>query len=253
VSPSEVLTLALAAQWPRGRSERACWRYAGRHLRPLFPALGGRSRLNRRIRAAEPLLRALHRALAGTPADAAAVSRVPDTTLIPALRRVRACRHGLFAGQASFGRCASKAEWASGCKVALAVRRAGLSTAFGLAPAACDERPIGAALVAADRSDTYPADKGYAGAAPARRRWDPAVVTVIATPPRPYRRAAGKRQVVEQAIGQLKDSFAPALHRAKTLSGLLARLAAKVLAFTCAEYLDARPGRPLRHVADLVI
>ena len=84
------------------------------------------------------------------PAHAPSVYHVLDTTLIPVIVRVRACRHGLFAGQASFGRCRSKTEWVYGFKVALAVTPTGVITAFGLAPANCDERPIGEALIAAD-------------------------------------------------------------------------------------------------------
>ena len=61
---SEVLTLALVAQWPRWRSERDFWRFAQAHLRAYFPTLGSQSQLNRRIRAAESALRALHTALA---------------------------------------------------------------------------------------------------------------------------------------------------------------------------------------------
>ena len=61
--------------------------------------------------------------------------------------RVRACRKGLFAGQATFGRSASKTEWVYGFKVALVVDPEGVPegvvTAFGLAAASSDERPIG--------------------------------------------------------------------------------------------------------------
>jgi len=42
-------------------------------------------------------------------------------------------------------------------------------------------------------------------------------------------------------------------HRAKTLGGLLARLAAKVAAYTCGQLLNAQLGRPLRHFASLLI
>ena len=42
------------------------------------------------------------------------------------------------------------------------------------------------------------------------------------------RRVAGKRQIVEGLVWQLKDLFGLERHRAKTLGGLLARLAAKV-------------------------
>jgi hypothetical protein len=68
-----------------------------------------------------------------------------DTTLVAAIVRVRASRKGLFFGQASFGRSASKTEWVYGFKAALVVDPEGVITAFGLAPAAYDERPIGEA------------------------------------------------------------------------------------------------------------
>jgi hypothetical protein len=83
-------------------------------------------------------MRALQHAFAGELSDPSAVYRVLDTTLVPAVVRVRACRKGLFAGQASFGRSASKTEWVYGFKVALVVDPAGVITTFGLAPAASD-------------------------------------------------------------------------------------------------------------------
>jgi hypothetical protein len=54
-------------------------------------------------------------------------------------------------------------------------------------------------------------------------------------------------------IWQLKDLFGLERHRAKTLGGLLVRLAAKVTAYTCAQVLNARLGRPLRHLATLLV
>jgi len=65
--------------------------------------------------------------------------------------------------------------------------------------------------------------------------------------------AAGKRQIVEGVIWQLKDLFGLERHRAKTLSGLLTRLAAKVAAYTCGQVLNAALGRPLRRLASLLV
>ena len=65
--------------------------------------------------------------------------------------------------------------------------------------------------------------------------------------------AAGKRQIVEGVINQLKDHFFLERHRAKTLEGLLARLAAKIAAYTCGQCLKSQLGRPLRRLADLLI
>ena len=63
----------------------------------------------------------------------------------------------------------------------------------------------------------------------------------------------GKRQIVEGVIYQLKDFFSLESHRAKTLGGLLARLAAKVAAYTCAQRLNDSLGRPMRRLADLLL
>jgi len=54
-------------------------------------------------------------------------------------------------------------------------------------------------------------------------------------------------------IGQLKDFFGLERHRAKTLQGLLRRLAAKVAAYTCGQRINGLLGRPLRHLADLLV
>jgi hypothetical protein len=93
---SEVLTLAILSQWPRFRSERDFWRFASSHLRPYFPKLCTQGQLNRRIRALQPELRQLQRDFAEDLAQPSAVYRVMDTTLVPAMVRVRASRKGLF-------------------------------------------------------------------------------------------------------------------------------------------------------------
>ena len=159
----EVITLAILAQWPRFRSERDFWRFAHAHLRPYFPNLCSQSQLNRRVRSVEPDLRDFQRAVARTLCGVSELYHVLDTTLIPAIVRVRASRKGLFAGQATFGRSASKTEWVYGFKVALSVSPEGVICAFGLAEAASDERPIGEYLIIEDSHETYLADKGFTG------------------------------------------------------------------------------------------
>jgi hypothetical protein len=227
-----------------------------------FPNLCSQSQFNRRIRALEPEMRALQLAFARELAEPSSVYRVVDTTLVPAMVRVRASRKGLFCGQASFGRSASKTEWVYGFKVALVVDPEGVVSAFGLAPAASDERPIGDALIASDRYGAYLADKGFTGIEWERRWMEVYGALVAATPYDNSRRAwskadrrwaSGKRQIIEGVIGQLKDFFGLESHRAKTLGGLLTRLAAKVAAYTCAQRINEYLGRPLRHLADLLV
>jgi hypothetical protein len=193
LADSEVLTLAILAQWPRFRSERDFWRFACSHLRSYFLSLCTQSQFNRRVRALEPELRALQRAFAIDLTDPSAVYRVMDTTLIPAIVRVRASRKGLFCGQATFGRSASKTEWVYGFKVALVVDPGGVITAFGPATASSDERPIGEALVASDRHEAYLADKGFTGMEWERRWLEEYGAIVAATPYEDSRRAWPKK------------------------------------------------------------
>jgi len=58
---------------------------------------------------------------------------------------------------------------------------------------------------------------------------------------------------MEGVIWQLKGYFELERHRAKTLSGRLTRLAAKMAAHTCGQLLNKGLGRPLRHLAGLLI
>jgi hypothetical protein len=111
---------------------------------------------------------------------------------------------GDFAGQASFGRSASKTEWVYGFKVALVVNPEGVVSAFGLAPAASDERPIGDALIASDRYEAYLADKSFTGIEWERRWMEVYGALVAAAPKNNSRRAwsrvdrrwaSGKRQI----------------------------------------------------------
>jgi len=133
LADSEVLTLAILSQWPRFRSERDFWRFASSHLIGYFPTFCSQSQFNRRVRALAPEVRAFHHHLARELAEPSAAYHVLDTTLIPAIVRVRASRKGLFCGQATFGRSASKTEWVYGFKVGLTVSPQGVITAFGVA------------------------------------------------------------------------------------------------------------------------
>ena len=54
LSDSELLTLAILAQWPRFRGERDFWRLANAHLRSYFPTLCSQGQFNRRVRVLEP-------------------------------------------------------------------------------------------------------------------------------------------------------------------------------------------------------
>ncbi len=263
LSEPEVLTLAILAQWPRFRGERDFWRFAEAHLRPYFPDLCTQGQLNRRIRALEPEMRALQRAFSTglsdpfgclprlghrpRPGDRAREGVAQGAVLRPGELRAqrvedrmdlrvqggagggpRGRRHRLRAGPGGLRREAHRGSPRSG----RSLRRLHL------------------------------ADKGFAGIEWERRWMEVHGALVAATPKNGSRRAwtkadrrwaAGKRQIIEGVIYQLKDFFGLERHRAKALDGLLARPAAKVAAYTCAQRINRPLGRPLRHLADLLV
>jgi len=186
-----------------------------------------------------------------------------DTTLVPAMVRVRASRKGLFLGQASFGE-----ERLQEDRVGLRVqggfgggprrRGEGLRVGRGGLRRAPDRGSLGGG---GPLHDAYLADKCFTGLEWERHWMEIYGALVAATPKNDSRRAwskadrrwaSGKRQIIEGVIGQLKDFFALEGHRAKTLGGLLRRLAAKIAAYSCAQRMNDSLGRALRHLVDLL-
>jgi hypothetical protein len=204
----------------------------------------------------------LQRAFAEDLTKPSALYRVMDTTLVPAIVRAKVACPAKSPLREALRRSASKTEWVYGFKVGLTVSPQGVITAFGLGGAASDERPMGDWIIRRDRHEVYPADKGFSSVAWGRHWAEDYGALVVATPKDNSKRAcaesdrrwaAGQRQIIEGVIDQLKDIFALERHRAKTLEGLLARLAAKVAAYTCGQRLNVQLGRPLRQLADLLV
>src|SRR5215213_713931 len=265
---AEVLTLAILAQWPRFRSERDFWRFAWAALRVGAPA---------------PLLPYVVLPRPTQPAHSS-----PGARVAPLAAGFRRGSYGTFGGlprdghyphpghregegfsQGAFRRPSKLRTQRLQDRVGIRLQggprggpRGRSITAFGLAVAASDERPIGDALIASDRHTAYLADKGFTGLEWERMWMELYGALVAAAPKNDSRRAwskadrrwaSGKRQIIEGVIGQLKDFFSLERHRAKTLGGLLRRLAAKVAAYTCAQQINDSLGRPLRHLADLLV
>lgn len=145
VSDSEVLTLAVCAQW-WGRSERAFLRYAQAYWRAYFPRFLSQSAYNRRGRDLAGVLVALVPVVAQELRAATAAYEVVDTVAVPLLRRWRGQHRRLFADEAAIGRGGSDKAWYYGCKLLLAVTPTGVVTGFVLAPANMADRWLADAL-----------------------------------------------------------------------------------------------------------
>ena len=146
VSDSEVLTLALCAQW-WGRSERAFLRYVRGHWRTYFPRCLSQSAYNRRSRDLAGVVGALVPVVAQELRALGAAYEVLDTVAVSLLRRCRGCRRRLFADEAALGWGGSDKDWYYGCKLLLAGLPRGGSTGFVLAPASTEDRWLAEALL----------------------------------------------------------------------------------------------------------
>ncbi len=146
VADSEVLTLALCAQW-WGKSERAFLRYVRQAWRAYFPHVLSQSAYNRRCRDLTGVLVALVPLVARELRAAGAAYEAVDTVAVPLLRRCRGRSQRLFADEAGFGRGGSDKEWYYGCKLLLAVTPTGGVTGFVLAPASMADRWLADALL----------------------------------------------------------------------------------------------------------
>src|SRR5919202_4681077 len=149
LSRSEVLTLAIFGQWRQFASERAFYRYAGRHLRPFFPTLPRRSQFNRLVRRHRAAIAACGLALAQRPEVRTwrdGVYEALDGTAAP-VRQAGRRGHGWLAGQADKG-WSTQLGWYWGLHVLAAVTPGGAMTGFGGGPASANDRPLAEACFA---------------------------------------------------------------------------------------------------------
>lgn len=160
LSDSEVLTLALLAQWRQDRSERAFLDYARRHLRPYFPRLLHQSAFNRRVRDLMGVLCAMGPAIRQRAIVTLGLSpsthEVLDAVPVPLARRCRGMRRRLFRDEAALGRGGSDKEWYYGVKMLGAADSHGFLTGFLAGPANTEERWLAEAFLRWRQDPTLP-------------------------------------------------------------------------------------------------
>jgi hypothetical protein len=144
MSDSEVLTIAIAAQWRVGvpwQSERGIVRYLQTHGQQWFPQLLQRSRFNERVRLLWGALVRLQQVLAQQLTSAASVYECVDCVPLPACSLAQAVSgdgHWLWWSQLGYG--GNHGGWFFGEQVLLAVNRDSAITGWLVGPANTDDR-----------------------------------------------------------------------------------------------------------------
>lgn len=265
-SDSEVIALTLAAELLGLDAETRFLAYVRRNHLALFPLLPERSRYNRRRRQLIAvtnrirggLMARLWQVLEAEGRDLAVIDSVP----VPVVGYHHAGGDHRWWGEADFGRVPSKKQRVYGFKLHLLISHSGLILDFALAPANHNDGALTAQLLADKAGLTVLGDKGYING-PLQARLATAQDLTLLTPrrrnqlvqlPEALTQAINHfRQIIETVNSQLVGQFNLQRNRAKSLSGLCARVQAKLAAHTLGLYLNYLLGRPLRALRDLAL
>ena len=257
LSDAELLTLAVAQALLGIRSEARWLRFVPRHLPGAFPYLPGQSGYNKRLRGALPLLARAIRALAEDTDLWADRAWIVDSTPVECARSRPAARRSALAGWASYGYCPSHSRFFWGLRLHLVCTPAGLPITWALASPKIDERQILMAiiehdpdLIAGRPGLVIIADKGYVSAE--LDRWLTGRGVTIVRPsyrnlaPRPGEQLLKPiRQLIESVNDTLKGQLDLELHGGRTIDGVGARIAQRLLALTAAIWHNRHTRQPL--------
>lgn len=259
LSDAELMCLVVAQHLLGVASERRWVRYARTHLLAMFPDLPGQSGFGKRLRRQAPLLAMVITELARDTASWHDVVRLVDSTPLPCAASRETVKRSDLAGHAGYGYCASHSRFFWGLRLYLITTADGLPILWALANPKLGERDVVRALLDTDHQADHPlirtgqvilADKGFAG-----RDFEAFVHdTVGAHLLRPDRRGeptrhgrlARYRQWIEAIIDTLKGQLTLEHHAGRTLSGVYARVAARLLALTAAIWHNHKIDAPVK-------
>jgi hypothetical protein len=271
-SASELITLSIFARWARFASERDFYCYAKTNLRDAIPTLPSRSQFNRLLRLHTEFLEAFVLHLVALLQSPKCPYEALDSSAMP-VRDAKRRGAGWLAGYADIG-WSNSLGWYEGFSLLAAVDCSGVITGFCFgAASSSDQQPAEnffAARAWPNRrlisvgsvsSGPYIADKGFEGVEN-HRRWQQSYGASIIHPPnrnsrKPWSKhlrqwAASMRQIVESVYDKLFNTFGLWRERPHELSGLRARLAARVALHNYCIWLNDQLGRPWLAFADLL-
>jgi hypothetical protein len=254
---SELLTLAVAQVLLGVHSEARWLRLVPEALPGAFPYLPGQSGYNKRLRAALPLLKQLIRMLAADTDLWTDPVWLVDSTPVECARSRPTVQRSNLAGFAGYGYCASHSRFFWGLRLHLVCTPAGLPITWALAHPKLDERQVLMAVLDHDSHlmESRPgllliADKGYVSAELDDYLRDRGVELLRPSyrnrVPRPGQHLlAPIRQLIESVYDTLKGQLDLELHGGRSLAGVTARVAQRLLALTAAIWHNRATNQPV--------
>jgi hypothetical protein len=257
ITDAEVITLCVAPAVLGISSDRRFLRAAKRQLEGLFSVLPTQDAFwKRRARLSEQIERVMAAFARDCPGYWDDICLL-DSTPVECGRSVDTTRRSQLAVACAHHYSRSHSRWFWGMRLHLLGAPDGTIRSVILASADDKERDVARRLFAMTLrgGETIICDKGYAGAEFAEH----AAATYNAAVLRPARQTepdndlhlSGIRQRIESIFWTLKDQLGLEAHRARTLHGLRARIASKLLAYSAGIWLNCLLGRPPRTFTDL--
>ncbi|WP_173071573.1 IS982 family transposase [Phytohabitans houttuyneae] len=257
LSDAELLTIAVAQALLGVRSEARWLRFLPAHLPGAFPYLPGQSGYNKRLRAALPLLKRAIRVVAADTDLWHDDVWVTDSTPVECGRSRPTAQRSDLAGWAGYGYCASHSRWFWGLRLHLVCTPSGLPIAWSLASPRVDDRQAltaileeNPALFSARTGQLIIADKGYISAE--LDRWLAERGIRLLRPsyrnrtPRPDEHLLKPvRQLIESVNNTLKGQLDLELHGGRSIEGVGARIAQRLLAMTAAIWHNRATSQPV--------
>ena len=254
VSDEEIVTLAVAQAMTGMVSDRRFLGTISRLLPEFFPDLPDQTQYNRRLRRLTPWITTVQLMLAELVAEGQI--RLADGTLITCANYPGCASKSEFAGHAGYSYCPSKSQFIWGMRLVLLADPKGVPVGYDLVgPKTGQERDAVLDLAAAHPGSVLFADGGFWGREylASMQLIDIELITSAKhkTRQRPAAEIAKARirLVIESVFCTLKRQMALQDHQAKTIAGLVARIAQRLLALTIGIYLNTLLGRPPRALA----
>ena len=255
LSDTELACLAAAQHLLGIASERRWIRYARKNLAQMFPRLPGQSGYGKRLRAAGGLLAAVITELARDTASWHDLLRLVDSTPLPCAASRETVKRPDLAGHAGYGYCASHSRFFWGFRLYLITTAEGMPVIWGLAHPGIGEREVTQALLGRGHhliraGQVILGDKGFAGRDFETFIRDQLGAQLI----RPGRKdeparsgnLARQRQWIEATIDTLKGQLTLEAHGGRTLAGVYARVAARLLALAAAIWHNWQTGATVK-------
>ena len=251
ITDAELIALAVAQAAMGESSDRKFLGLIAYRLAGWFPHLPDQSQYNRRLRRLVPQITQVQLAVAALAAEGRV--RLADGTLISCANYPGCASKSHFAGAASYGYSPSHSQFVWGMRLVVLSDHKGVPVGYDLVgPKTGEERESVVELAWGQPGTILFCDKGLWGReldsilelteveliTPARHR--------LGQRPQVELEKARIRLVIESVFANLKRQMRLGDHLAKTVPGLVQRVAQRLLALTLGIFCNLLAGRPAR-------